>query len=288
MAAGTMPPANLTPSSKVLIDFIIPRSPTIRAYNTKCILSFIIGGILSVEVIINGHRENGLIKHAIDSAFAAMKNLSDFQHVGSSVTVVLDKSDGLTKKVTQGFQGVRVLETDFGDLGLARNYGVSQSRANYIAFLDADDLFSSNWLELAWKISETSDSDVVCHPEINYYFGHAETQFSRTVSRHLGSDDPNFPIFGMSTMNPWTALCFAPRRLLLDTPYLPVSRETGNGFEDWTFNLQTMAKGIKHTVVPKTAHFIRDKPGTRMRAEHSSRGAVFLPTQLWANKSKFV
>ena len=60
-----------------------------------------------------------------------------------------------------------------GDLGRVRNALVPQTDGRYIAFLDADDLFSENWLAEALAVLKAADERgerVIAHPELNIVF----------------------------------------------------------------------------------------------------------------------
>jgi len=50
--------------------------------------------------------------------------------------------------------------------------------------------------------------------EASLYFGETERIF-----RHVDMEDPSFDILDLAVANQWTALCFAPRDLLVATPY---------------------------------------------------------------------
>src|SRR4029450_11739749 len=81
-------------------------------------------------------------------------------------------------------------DLDEGDLGRVRNAVVPRTKGRYIAFLDADDLFSENWL--AEGIAALDDAAehgerAIAHPELNVVFdGH------KAVRQNIDSSSPLF------------------------------------------------------------------------------------------------
>ena len=64
-------------------------------------------------------------------------------------------------------------EMDERDLGRARNAIVPRTKGRYIAFLDADDLFSENWLAegiAALDAAAERGERAIAHPELNVVF----------------------------------------------------------------------------------------------------------------------
>ena len=62
---------------------------------------------------------------------------------------------------------------DEGDLGRVRNALVPQTAGGFIAFLDADDLFSENWLADGLDTltaAERPGERIIAHPEVNIIF----------------------------------------------------------------------------------------------------------------------
>jgi hypothetical protein len=237
---------------------------------------------MTVSVVINAHKEGSLLQFAHKSALLACKALKDDLKVDSEILIICDRPDDKTRFLANSLEASRSITVDFGDLGLSRNFGVSESAGNFVAFLDADDMWSENWLSCCFSAQLKATEAEVYHPELNYFFGHGRTKNSKTVFRHLPSDSEDFDKFMLTTSNAWTALSAAAKEIYLKIPYEPVSATLRNGFEDWTFNLRVMEMGIRHAVVPKTAHFIRDKPWSTMRSEHALRNAVFKPSPIWA------
>ena len=108
------------------------------------------------SIIINGHREGPYIAASIRSAYQSLKKLNQIE-VPAEIIIILDNSDKITMQVARNTikdipLPIGVTATDYSDLSNARMYGVFLAKYNWIAFLDADDLWSYNWLTEVYKL----------------------------------------------------------------------------------------------------------------------------------------
>jgi len=221
-----------------------------------------------ITVIINGHREGLLAWPSLLSLAAAVRNAED-NGLRIEVIGVLDRPDGATIEIFHGYPGnrcMRILHVENGDPGRSRNNGIAAARGNWIAFLDADDLWCNNWLLAAHQSAERDGRSIIWHPEVNVYFGTHPHVFA-----HVDMEDPDYDHLGLALTNYWTALCFAPRSLLLDTPYPETTLNRQIGYEDWGWNMETIARGALHKVVPGTGHAIRMKEVSVVRQTTAAR-----------------
>lgn len=206
-----------------------------------------------ITAILNAHREGMLAKPSLESL---KRSAAHARGAGLTVEVlaILDRPDCMTRDMVarHGAPGLRTIETDFGDPGLARNHAVTCAEGTYVAFLDADDLWGVNWLTKAVATARARPGSVIWHPEICVYFGAA-----RHIFCHIDMEEPGFNAAGLVVENYWTALSFGLRDLYEDNPYPGTDLEAGFGFEDWAWNMQTISRGILHKIVPGTGHVIR-------------------------------
>lgn len=202
------------------------------------------------------------IRSALLAQSAAMNNGFDVE-----IFIVIDCGDEITSHLAKRFSDrVSLFEVDFRDLGLSRNFGVSKSEADFIAFLDCDDLISENWLTESILAYRSLEGEAILHPEVNYFFGPWYRPASRVIFKHISSRDTAFRYSTIVDQNPWTALCFSRRSVFLNHPYQAIDLKAGIGFEDWNFNLETLAAGLPHIVVKNTVHFIRQKGGKSLKS----------------------
>ncbi|HET7193891.1 MAG TPA: glycosyltransferase family A protein [Nocardioides sp.] len=144
---------------------------------------------------------------------------------------------------------------DEGDLGRARNSLVPECTGRYVAFLDADDLFSDNWLAegiAALDAAASRGERAIAHPELNVVFdGKRSVMLNIEPSSRLYT--PHYLYF----RHYYDSLCMAPREAHLEIPY--VTRDVPNGlsFQDFQFTIESLAAGWRHVVVKDTIIFKR-------------------------------
>lgn len=146
-------------------------------------------------------------------------------------------------------------EHDFRDPYRTRNASAEAARGRWIAFLDADDLFSQNWLLLAGERMARAERDgekAIVHPEINWIFDGAHS-----VSVKPAQDEAYFSPYYFYFANYYAMLCMAPRRAILEIPYGSRDLASGFGYQDWQWNIETMAAGWRHVVARDTILFVR-------------------------------
>lgn len=103
---------------------------------------------IDLSVVITAHNE-GIIAHkTMLSVFRATDRLVSKKITYESIVHI----DNGTKETIDYFSRyekddrVRLLTNSFGDPALSRNFAINQSRGEYIASIDGDDLCSENWL----------------------------------------------------------------------------------------------------------------------------------------------
>src|SRR5690606_2712572 len=127
-----------------------------------------------ISVIITAHREGLVAGPTLRSVQDAIDHIACSMSKSAEIVVVLDRADEITRSILcdSAIPISRAIETDEGDPGQARNRGVDIARGRYVTFIDADDLWSFNWLTEAYKLLE-SRPDIIAHSNCNVVFGHA-------------------------------------------------------------------------------------------------------------------
>lgn len=147
------------------------------------------------------------------------------------------------------------IDFSFRDQGQARNALAERATGKYMAFLDADDLYSENWFIEALRLLQDADEQGVrkiARPELNWLF-----DAGKSVLVVPSQDDPLYLPEYLLASNPYDALCMAPRQVWLDHPYADRAVANGYAFEDWQWAIETTAAGWLHVTVRDTIIFKR-------------------------------
>jgi Glycosyl transferase family 2 len=141
------------------------------------------------------------------------------------------------------------------ELGRVRNSLVPECEGRYIAFLDADDLFSENWLAegvAALEAAAERGEHAIAHPELNVVF-----DGQKTVLLNIDQESRLFTPHYLYFRHYYDSLCMAPREAHLEIPY--VTRDVPNGlsYQDFQFTIESLAAGWRHRVVRDTIIFKR-------------------------------
>ncbi len=223
-----------------------------------------------ISVIINLHREGRLCRPSIDSALAAVKRVNA-RGVSCEIVAVLDRGDAETARALDPYRGALRVETcDYGDLGLARNFGVERAVGERLGFLDGDDLMGEAWLDVAaFALDDREGRDIVVHPRMNCVFGR---DGEPVLWLHPDMETDDIDLTHLRAANLWTALSFGRAELYRRFPYRANRIAEGFGFEDWAWNLETVSAGVTHIAPEGTIHFIRRKAsGSLLAASDQQR-----------------
>jgi hypothetical protein len=141
------------------------------------------------------------------------------------------------------------------ELGRVRNALVPECEGRYIAFLDADDLFSENWLaegiatlDAAAERGERS----IAHPELNVVF-----DGTKVIHVNIDQSSPLFTPHYLYFRHYYDSLCMAPRDAHLEIPYVIRDVPNGLSYQDFQFTIESLEAGWQHVVVRDTIIFKR-------------------------------
>jgi hypothetical protein len=209
-----------------------------------------------LTLIVTAHNEtvvSGPTMEAADVAVGAART------AGYTVQTII-ALDNATEATTEYFH-----QPDFdhwerwvmheGDLGRVRNALVPQTSGRFIAFLDADDLFSENWLADGLDVltaAETRGDKVIAHPEVNIIF-----DGGRWLLQNIAQESQLFTPHFLYVRNCYDSLCLTPREAHLEVPYTHRDIPNGLSYQDWQFAVETMSRDWKHVVVRDTIIFKR-------------------------------
>ncbi|WP_299819798.1 glycosyltransferase family A protein [uncultured Jannaschia sp.] len=202
------------------------------------------------------HNESLLLGPTLRSLEAA---IAAVQETGASVELLLglDNCDARTRDFVAQPRFDRWRRTDFalGDQGRVRNELARMATGGFMAFVDADDLYSENWFAEGLRVLREAEAQGlrrIARPELNWLF-----DAGQSLLVVPSQDDPLYLPEYLLVSNPYDALCMAPRRVWLDHPYADRAVAEGYAYEDWQWAIETTAAGWTHVAVRDTIIFKR-------------------------------
>ena len=220
-----------------------------------------------ITCVVNAHRESHLIYPTLQSVDRA-RRYANACNISTDLLIVLDNADDATREVVseRTSNTDKKIEVSFGELASSRNTAVDNAKSDFIAFIDGDDLWSKTWLVESYNLAKVQKTDCIIHPAYNVYFG-GENEY---VLEHIGMNSHQFCPHFLLDKNYWTALSFASTSVYRKYPYRPNKLNQGFGYEDWTWNWDTMQENVQHKIAPKTVHFIRKGKNTTSLLEQTN------------------
>jgi Glycosyl transferase family 2 len=226
-----------------------------------------------LTLVVTAHDETSVCGPTMRSADLAV-DAARAQGITVQTVVVLDRAtEATTSYFRQArFDGWERWEYDEGDLGRVRNAVVPRTDGRLIAFLDADDLFSENWLGEAVAVLDAAADRAeraIAHPELNVVF-----DGTRSMWVNLPDDSPLFTPHYLYVRHCYDSLCMAPREAHLESPY--VGRDVPNGlsYQDFQFTIESLDAGWRHLVVPDTVIFKRRRDVSLVTESNNRRSVV--------------
>lgn len=181
-----------------------------------------------MSVIIPAYEVAPYIAETLDSVFA--QTLSDFE-----VIVVNDGSpdtDELERALTPYRERICYIRQKNAGAGAARNRGVRDARGEYVAFLDGDDLWLSNYLETQLSFAREGGYDLVYADAL--LFG-ASPVAGKTYMQTAPSEGPvTFVSLLRNDCNVITSGVVARRCALIEAGLFDESLRNAQDFEMWT------------------------------------------------------
>lgn len=216
-----------------------------------------------ISLVITAHNEGKLVLNALNSV---LENIRKSKITKYEVLIGLDNPDRETQIVVaqNDFHSefIHVYNFKLGDVGIVRQNLLNLTKYEHISFLDADDLWADNWLCEASKFS-AKNPNAVLHPDLTIFFD-KEIKY---VRKNPDSTSRKFKKELLVFENVWTSSYITPRWVMEKFPM-----KSGNtsdesspyAYEDWSWFRETLAEGIDHRIVKKTAHFhkIKDNSNT--------------------------
>ncbi len=126
-----------------------------------------------ISVIIPVYNSERYVGEAIESVLGQ-------KHKNIEIITVNDGSTDGSEKILRSYPNVKYLYQSRKGVSAARNVGIKLSSGEFIAFLDADDLWTKEKLQIQKSI-------FINDPDLDIIFGHVEQFFSPELADSLRS-----------------------------------------------------------------------------------------------------
>lgn len=236
--------------------------------------------MIDLSIVMTAHYEGRLAHHTMKSLFRAMAHAAEAD-ISVEAVIVKDRADKATAEYLSVYASnpsISLCDVDYGDPGLARNFGVTKARGEFVAIIDSDDLVCQNWLADAYRLASQNESDIVAHVDYVYMFKGDQCY---ALYRQIPMGDPAFDPLYLFDCCYWNAICVARKSVFVAVPYQSSLQSGGFGYEDWHWNCETLSYGIEHFTVPNTVLFKRLKPSGSVFNHSEGSRHVVRPSRLF-------
>lgn len=225
---------------------------------------------VDLSIIVTAHHE-GLVAHKTMLSIERACALLDKANYSYEIIVSIDCGDKATKNYFNSYSNmkIKVFEWEHADLSQSRNSAIKHAKGKFVAFIDADDLMSENWLHdgLSFLLNKPFGK-YIAHAEYTIEFEGADS-----IVKKYGATNRDQDILLSVFAARWNSVIIAPTSFIKENPYLPNS--AGYGYEDWHMSLNFLEQGLENVLIPKTAIFVRRKlTGSEWARQKSSRSLL--------------
>ncbi len=124
-----------------------------------------IGQSISIAVVVPAHNASRTIINSIESI---LQTLTDGDHIFIVENGSTDETWNILVKNYSSNASVTLIQAHEANVSSARNAGVAAARAyDYIAFCDADDVWSKNKIRVAKELIRREHPDILFHPMLS-------------------------------------------------------------------------------------------------------------------------
>ena len=235
---------------------------------------------INISIIVTLHNEGILAYKSLRNIAQSIENAFT-NSISCELLIGLDRADEATTRVTTQFLSSlstnvnhKVIQSDYGDLGLNRNNLISNSAGEYILIHDGDDFFTQNFLVEAYKMAAKSKQETAYVPQflINFDAQHYMSYYFPSDSELISKQ------FFFET-NYYTSQYLLPRAVFNTVKYEKTA--DGYGYEDWWLNTILLNRGIEFKIVPDTIFFYRRKKTGSLLAASNNDTVLIHKTPLF-------
>lgn len=208
-----------------------------------------------VSIVLAVYNAEAFLKQGLDSVLnQTHKNIEVIAVDDCSK----DSSLGILNNYASKDSRVKIIQHDKNQgPGPARNSGIAAATGNYIAFLDPDDLFSSDAIEKLLSVAKQYGSDMVKGTSLKMnHSGEIKGLYSKFVPQ-----DPIYNTTILDIKELWMSTEFWSylyEKEVLEGITFPEIRLG----EDFLFLLESLHKAKKISIIPDTVHKYRQNPSS--------------------------
>lgn len=185
-----------------------------------------------ISVVIPLYNKRGTVARAIQSVLS--QSFRDFE-----IVIVNDGStDGSASEAEKiSDSRIRLINQANAGVSAARNKGIEEAKGEYVALLDADDGWDSDYLATQMRLAETNPQcDVFA---VNYRFRDTNGKITDTIIRNLpftsehGVLSNYFEVASTSHPPMWTSAVMARKKAFQEIGGFPVGIKSGEDLLTW-------------------------------------------------------
>ncbi|HET8995121.1 MAG TPA: glycosyltransferase [Acetobacteraceae bacterium] len=230
-----------------------------------------------LSLILNLHNETRFLARTLRSSEEAVRYAAA-AGITTELVFVLDRPAADTQAWVARYQAdcfaaIRSVVVDNGSLGPSRVDGVAIAQGEYVTLADGDDLISFNALAAAMQMARTAGPEAIVLPEYVLEFG----------DRHYVTAYYGDPVVGaIQTLfsHPFNSRILIRRDRFAAIGCRDIPLGTGYAYEDWHFNSEALARGMRFVMAPDTVLFYRRRPSSLSAGSRSISTGQIPPTTL--------
>lgn len=231
-----------------------------------------------VSVIIPSYNRAKYLKYTLDSV--QRQTFKDFECIivndGST-----DNTEEIASKVLLTDNRFKYIYQNNSGVSAARNSGIAESKGEYLAFLDSDDIWEPQMLQETVKVLNT-------HPDLSVVYGACDLidQFGKVISQKI-SPGPSKNYLKDLAISCVFAINSALTRKLV---FLKIGMfDTNlNGSEDWDIWLRAADEGFNFGFIDKLfCHYRRHSNSLSHDIERMRTGAFSLLEKFYSKQHNF-
>ena len=230
-----------------------------------------------LSLILNLHNETRYLARTLRSSEAAVR-FAARAGIATELVVVLDRPAAETQAWMAQYQAdcftaIRSIVVDNGSLGPSRVDGVAIAQGEYVTLADGDDLISFNLLSAAMLTARAAGPETIVVPEYVMEFGDRHY-----VTSYYG--DPAVGALQALFSHPFNSRIMIRRDRFEAIGCRDIPLGTGYAYEDWHFNSEALARGMRFATAPDTVLFYRRRPSSLSAGSRTISVGHIPPTTL--------